>query len=341
MYTVLLSVVTLLFLWIIRGFYVPIISALILSIVFIPTHKRWMKLTRLRKSLSSLLTVFTILLFVAIPLVISGIFVFKQTQGFYQQFIQVKTTKEVELDLIDATSDLTTRLGVGLDPDYYNAKLSEGVISFTKWISDQTLAVGQNTIVFGFNAFVALYLTFVVLNNSKKIRASLIRLSPIEDGVITLLLHKIITITRAVIKGTLFVGAIQGIIGGVLFWVAGINTAVIWGFLMILLSIIPLVGSGIIWFPAGLILILSGSFWQGMLIILGGVFIISTIDNILRPKLIGRSVELPDSLILISTLGGIASFGIIGFVIGPVVAGVFFSLWEIFGEKYAVLSKKH
>ncbi|MBT7350449.1 AI-2E family transporter [candidate division WWE3 bacterium] len=116
--------------------------------------------------------------------------------------------------------------------------------------------------------------------------------------------------------------------GGLLFWILGINTALTWGFIMIILSIIPVVGAGIVWIPAGLILLASGAIWQGITMLLAGFLLIGTIDNLLRPYLIGKSTKLPESIILLSMLGGIATFGLVGFVIGPIIAGILYTLLE-------------
>jgi len=116
--------------------------------------------------------------------------------------------------------------------------------------------------------------------------------------------------------------------GGLLFWILGINTALTWGFIMTILSIIPVVGAGIVWIPAGLILLASGAIWQGITMLLAGFLLIGTIDNLLRPYLIGKSTKLPESIILLSMLGGIATFGLVGFVIGPIIAGILYTLLE-------------
>ncbi len=340
MFILLLLTVSLFFLWIIKDLYIPISGAMILSIVFYPTYKKLLVITRSRKRLASLLTVLTIIVVVAIPTFVAGSFVFKQAQIFYEEFVSAKTIEEIELDLINTAYSLKERFNLsGFNEEYYTTKLSEGVKLAIKWISDQTFSVGQNTVSFVLYIFLMIYLTFVINKNSKSLKQTIISLSPIDSNIMKLLISRIVSITRAVVKGTLFVGVIQGTIGGLLFWISGINTAAIWGFLMILLSVIPLIGPGIIWLPAGVILILAGNIFGGLVILLGGFLIISTVDNILRPLLIGRDSQLPDSVILISTLGGISSLGIIGFVIGPVIAGVLFSMWQIFGENYASFSK--
>lgn len=135
-------------------------------------------------------------------------------------------------------------------------------------------------------------------------------------------------------KGTFIIGIVQGTLGGLLFWAVGIKGAVIWGSLMTVLSIIPAVGSFLVWFPAGVILLFTGHIWQGVVVLVVGTAIISLVDNLLRPPLVGKDTEMPDVLVLLSTLGGLSLFGISGFIIGPIIAAFFLSMWNMFEEEH-------
>jgi predicted PurR-regulated permease PerM len=115
----------------------------------------------------------------------------------------------------------------------------------------------------------------------------------------------------------------------------GIRTAVFWGVLMAVLSLLPAIGAGLVWLPAAMILFAGGQLWQGVVVLLGGVFVIGLVDNLLRPIVVGRDTKTPDYLILLSTLGGLAAFGLAGFVVGPVIAAAFLVLWDMFAEEYS------
>ena len=141
--------------------------------------------------------------------------------------------------------------------------------------------------------------------------------------------------SRATIKGTLVVGLVQGALGGVLFWAVGIPAPVFWGVVMTVFSILPAVGAGLVWGPAAIILLALGEIVRGVVLIIVGTVIIGLVDNLLRPILVGRDTQMPDYLVLVSTLGGLAVFGISGFVIGPVVAAFFLVVWEMFAEEHA------
>jgi predicted PurR-regulated permease PerM len=133
-------------------------------------------------------------------------------------------------------------------------------------------------------------------------------------------------------KGTLFVAIVQGALGGLIFWILGIHAPVLWGVVMGLFSLLPAVGAAIVWLPTAIYFLATGAIWEGVVLIAFGAFVIGLVDNLLRPFLVGKDTELPDYLVLISTLGGIAMFGLNGFVIGPVIAAMFIAVWDIFSE---------
>jgi predicted PurR-regulated permease PerM len=119
-------------------------------------------------------------------------------------------------------------------------------------------------------------------------------------------------------------------LGGLIFWILGIQGPVLWGVLMAFLSLLPAVGAGLIWLPVAIYFIATGGVWQGVILIAYGVFVIGLVDNVLRPILVGKDTKMPDYVVLISTLGGMALFGLTGFVIGPVIAALFIATWDLF-----------
>lgn len=183
--------------------------------------------------------------------------------------------------------------------------------------------------------FVLFFSLFYFLIDGKRAVGYLMQLSPLRDEHEKLLFQKFISISRATLKGTMIVGLIQGFLGGVAFWIAGVPSPIIWGIFMAILSLIPMVGAGIIWFPASIILLLTGNIWEGTFILLFGVGIVSTIDNILRPKLVGRDTQMHPLLVFFATLGGLSLFGISGFLIGPIILSLFMALADIYSSEYA------
>jgi predicted PurR-regulated permease PerM len=145
-----------------------------------------------------------------------------------------------------------------------------------------------------------------------------------------LLFAKFAAVVRATVKGSFVVAAVQGALGGIAFWFLGIHGAMLWAVLMAILSLLPAVGAALVWLPVALYLLAVGQSWQGFALIAYGVIVIGLVDNVLRPVLVGKDTKMPDYVVLVSTLGGISIFGANGFVIGPVIAAMFMSAWDIF-----------
>jgi predicted PurR-regulated permease PerM len=135
---------------------------------------------------------------------------------------------------------------------------------------------------------------------------------------------------RAIVKGSIVVALVQGALGGLIFWLLGIRAPLLWAALMAVLSLLPVLGTGLVWGPVAVYFLATGAIWQGIVLIAFGVLVIGLVDNILRPILIGQDTKIPDYVVLISTLGGIAIFGANGFVIGPVIAAMFIAVWAVF-----------
>lgn len=140
---------------------------------------------------------------------------------------------------------------------------------------------------------------------------------------------KFTTVIRATVKGNFLVAGAQGAMGGLAFWMLGIQAPLLWAVVMAFLSLLPAVGAALVWAPVALYLLATGAIWKAAMLTAFGVLVIGMIDNVLRPILVGKDIKMPDYLVLISTIGGIAIFGLNGFVIGPVVAALFIALWDI------------
>ena len=180
-----------------------------------------------------------------------------------------------------------------------------------------------------------LYVLFFMLRDGAKIEERVIKILPMGNQKEQRIFRNFASVTRATIKGNFIIALIQGALGGLLFFAAGIEAALLWALLMATLSVIPAVGPALVWFPAGIILMLSGNLPQGLIVLAGGFLVISVIDNLLRPFLVGRDTQMPDVFILLSTLGGLSLFGISGFILGPIVAGFFLVMWKMFEEAYS------
>ncbi|MDH3735381.1 MAG: AI-2E family transporter, partial [Gemmatimonadota bacterium] len=156
------------------------------------------------------------------------------------------------------------------------------------------------------------------------------------------MLDKFVSVSRAMVKGTFLIGIIQGALAGVAFWIAGIPSVAFWSTIMAVLSIIPGIGAALVWVPAGIYLISVGETGAGIGVLIWCGIVVSTVDNLLRPWLVGRDTQMPDLMILLGTLGGLAVFGAAGVIVGPIVAALFITVWELYGEAFkSVLPEAH
>lgn len=193
-------------------------------------------------------------------------------------------------------------------------------------MATRALGVGQDALTATLLFALMLYLLFYFFRDGAGIVARIVRVLPLGEERRTRLLLKFTQVVRATVKGNLIVAVVQGGLLTLLFWIVGIDTALFWGVVTAVLSLLSAVGASLVWVPAGIIMLATGQLWQGVVVLIGGVLITVT-ENVLRPVVIGRDTKMPDYLILVSTLGGIMVFGLAGFVAGPVIAALFLVLW--------------
>lgn len=194
--------------------------------------------------------------------------------------------------------------------------------------------IGAGTAAFLLNLFVMLYAMFFFLRDGRKILERIFYYMPLNHDDEELVLQRFTSVTRATIKGTLVIGVIQGALAGVGFWVAGLDGAAFWGTIMAVLSIVPGIGAALIWVPAVIYLYATGQALTATLLLAWCAAVVGTVDNILRPTLVGKDAKMPDLLILVGTLGGLFLFGPIGFIVGPIVCGLFLTVWDIYGTTF-------
>lgn len=335
----LVLVTTAFFLWMVRGFLLPVFWAAVFAILFQPVSLRLTRLLGGRRGLSALLAVLTVVLVVLIPFGLLFTAVAQQALALYQRIASGGVDLRAPIDFVERSLPaLTATLArYGIDIDRVRASVENAAIAVTQYIGGQALAVGQNALMVAVLFGLMLYFLFFFFRDGERIVRALIRAIPMGDEREERLFLRFADVARATVKGTLLVAATQGAIGGVLFAAVGIEAAVFWGVVMGILSLLPAVGAALVWIPAAVILFSTGALWQGILVVVGGVFVIGLVDNLLRPILVGRQAQMPDYLVLLATLGGLSVFGLAGFVAGPVIAALFLVMWEMFADEYAPL----
>ena len=327
---------TVVLVWTIRPFLPPVFWAAVFAVLFRQIHARLLVIFRGRRAPAALFATLALVVFVVLPMALVLGALARQGLLLYQGIASGEINVQAPIDMIERSLPAVTTFleRNGVDLEQLRVSVQELAGAATRSIAGWVIDAGRNALLLVLLFGVMLYLLFFFFRDGSRIVAGVMRAVPLGDDRKQRLLRKFAQVARATVKGTLIVAGAQGALGVVLFYVAGIQTAVFWGVMMAVLSMLPAVGAGLVWLPAGIILLANGEVWQGLVVLLGGVFVISLIDNVLRPIVVGRDTKTPDYVILISTLGGIAAFGLAGFVAGPVIAALFLVIWEIFAEEY-------
>lgn len=205
----------------------------------------------------------------------------------------------------------------------------------SRWAIDNLSAATTGTLHFLLMLFIGLYALYYFLLRGSALLDRILWYLPLADADERRLVDKFRSVARATLMGTVVVGLVQGVLAGGALAIAGVPSAIFWSMLMVVLSVVPGIGTALVWAPACVWLWFSGSEVAAVVVAVFCGLIVGSVDNVLRPRLVGRDTEMPDLLILLSTLGGIGMFGAMGLVIGPVLAAVFLTLWEIYGVAFA------
>lgn len=333
-FLILLTAVSLGFLWILLPFYGAIFWGAILAIIFNPLYRRLLARFRGRPNLASFITLLIIILIVIIPVIMVTGSLIQEGAATYKRISTGQLNlgsyfEQIMNALPPSVHEVLMRFGVG-DIFSLREKLSTAIMTGSKALASQAVNVGQNTFEFLVGLALMLYLLFFLLRDGAQLARQSKQLIPLSEVHQQHLFRKFATVVRATVKGNIVVAATQGALGGMIFWFLGIQGPLLWGVVMAVLSLLPAVGAALIWLPVAVYFLVTGAIWQGTTLILFGVLVIGLVDNILRPLLVGKDTKIPDYVILISTLGGLAVFGLNGFVIGPLFAALFIACWDLF-----------
>jgi predicted PurR-regulated permease PerM len=300
-----------------------------------PIYQRFNRWFKGRRNLSSAMTLLFIFLVILLPLLgilglVAGqaVSISKTVKPWVEDRIEEPTVFTESLQSIPFYDTFETYR------DDIMEKAGEVISKLSTILFESVSSATLSTFNFFFMFFIFLYVMFFFLKDGRLILEKILYYLPLTDHDESRLLHRFTSVTRATVKGTLVIGVIQGGLAGLAFWIFGIDNALFWGTIMVVLSIIPVIGSAVIWIPAVLILAGMGHFGKAIGLALVCGLVVGSVDNVLRPRLVGKDTQMHELLILLGTLGGIAMFGIIGFIIGPIIAALFVTVWEIYGETF-------
>ncbi len=329
-----LIVVTIAFGWIIWPFYGAVFWGVVLAILFSPLYQRLLSKVGQRSNLASILTLMLCLLVVILPTTLIAISLLQEAATVFERIrsnqIDFGTYFRQAIDALPVwLVKVLDRFGFA-QLATLQEKLAASAAQGSQILAKQAVNVGQNMLDFVVSFGIMLYLLFFLLRDGKMLTARIKQAIPLSIAHKHQLFDRFTTVIRATVKGNIVVAVVQGTFGGAMFWFLGVQAALLWGALMAFLSLLPAVGAGLVWAPVAIYFLLTGAVWQGVTLILFGVFVIGLVDNVLRPVLVGKDTRMPDYMVLISTIGGMALFGLNGFVIGPVIAALFIAAWDMF-----------
>ena len=328
----LLVIFTILFGILLQPFWGAIFWACAMAIIFYPLQRRMLRSFGGRSTLAASLTLLIGFIILILP-AIAVIFAFVQEgTALYQGIEDEELDPALLLERIGNAVPLLPELlqRAGVNTSSIREMLSQSAVGVSQWVAQEALTFGRNTFSFFVRLLLMLYLTFFLLRDGQKIVIWLRRAAPLGGERTQLLFDKFVEVTRATIKGNMVVAGVQGGLGGFIFWALGVSAPVVWGVVMAILSLIPAVGAFVVWLPVAIYLYSTGDWERATILVAFGSIVIGLSDNVLRPRLVGRDTKLPDYMVLFSTLGGLALLGINGFVIGPLLAVLFVTFWNIF-----------
>jgi predicted PurR-regulated permease PerM len=335
-FAALVVVVTVAFFWLMKPYSGAILWGLVAAIVFGPLYHKLARRLGGREGLAATITLLIILALVIVPAILLGASLIQEAAALYGQLqtgrldITSIITK-FRASLPPSLAEMVAEYKL-LDTERLRTMLGTGLSSGLQSVATQALTVGQGALSFLAALGVMLYLTWFLLRDGEHLGRKVQTAIPLRSDLRDRLVGNFLRVVRAIIKGTVLVAILQGVLGGLIFAFLGIQGALLWGLVMGLFSLVPAVGTGIIWAPVAIYLLVTGSTTEGLILVFCGIFIIGMVDNLLRPILVGKDTKLPDFVVLIATVAGLELFGLGGFIIGPIIAALFIAIWEIVTE---------
>ena len=329
-FLLILGAVTLLLGDILKPFFFAIFWAVLLAAIFNPVNE-WLRRKFKNPNVSAGLALSAVLLTLILPVGLILTLLVGQLLDLYQSINKSGSSwMQTLTGFLQSVGSYPLLARFQLDHAFITDKSVELLKTLTEFLIKNLSAFTQNTVVFLVKFAVALYCLFYFFRDGKQLFESIVRHLPVDATHIHTFTSEFLVTSKAALKFTFIIGGIQGLLGGLVFYFTGISNPLVWGVLMVGLSIVPAIGNAIIWAPAGIIMLATGHVWQGIAILFFGVVVISSVDNLLRPLLLGKDIQMHPLLIFLSTLGGLAVFGFSGFVLGPVVASFFLASWKLF-----------
>ncbi|MEK7150625.1 MAG: AI-2E family transporter [Patescibacteria group bacterium] len=315
--------------WIFQPFLYALVLAMVFATVFQPLYKKVVKYTRGNRGLSALITVLAAVVLIFTPVVFLGMQVFKEAQQLYASLLE-GSGKDAVLNIFNIAQDIFQKYFPGAQEGSFNIDqyLKQGL----SWLLQHLGFVFESLARIVISSLLFLIALYYLLKDGQKLKATIISLSPLSDADDEAVSQKLGLAVSSVMKGSLLIALIQGMLTSIGFAIFGIQNVVLWGSVAAVAALIPGVGTSLVIGPAILYLFLKGDIVSGAGLTVWGIVAVGLIDNFLGPKLVGRGMKLHPLIVLLSVLGGIGFFGPIGFLLGPLVMSLFFALLDIYSS---------
>ncbi|MDB3936003.1 AI-2E family transporter [Granulosicoccus sp.] len=330
-----LVLISFLFLRLLQPFLQPIFIAALFAALFYPLFKRVLHVVGDRRVLASALTLIIVLFFIVVPLgMLLGVVtsqavdIAQSATPWIRQQIATPGQLTQTLENLPFFSVIEPYRDIALERLGTLAGFASG------WIVDAVQKATLGTVSALVSVLIMLYTMFFFLIDGDRLLYYVLYYLPLNDEDETKLLIRFTSVTRATLKGTAVIGVLQGSLAGTALYVAGIPSALFWAVAMMVLSVVPAVGTALVWIPAVIYLMVGGEFLTAFAVAVFCGVVVGTVDNLVRPKLVGNDTQLHELMIFFSTLGGLLMFGFMGFVIGPIIAALFVTIWELYGDEF-------
>ena len=332
---IVVAAISALFLGIIWRFLEAIFLAALFAAVFHPLYRKILRVVGGSRGIASITTLLIVLCFVFIPIVlIATVFIGQGAElgttflPWFQNMVSNPDFIASQLEKLPFYDQLLP----------YRAQMAErlgGVFDATSSTAVDILqSATRGTVSAVITALLVFYSFFFFLMDGDRLIKRILYYLPLDDKNESLLLNRFRSVTIATLKGTAVIGFLQGSLAGLALWFCGIPNALFLSVTMMLLSVVPGIGAALVWIPAAIYLAVNGQWFIAAGLAAFCALLVGSIDNILRPKLVGSDTQLHELMIFFSTLGGLLTFGIPGFIIGPIIAALFVTVWDIYGVEF-------
>lgn len=329
---ILLIAVSLLMVAILLPYVLSLFMAVVLAVVFYPVYKRLLKALFGQRTIAALITMGIVCLFILIPLAFILFLLFQEAKELYIYFTEGNGVLAA-MDYMGRIQGVLNKvLPDNVVPDPSFVDLQNYASRAYNWLGGHVANLFSNTLVLLGNLFVFILGLFFFLRDGNKFKDTIIKLSPLKNTYDESILHKMELAVSSIIKGSIFIALVQGLLTGVGFAFFGVPSPVLWGSIAVFTALLPSVGTAIVAIPAVLYLAFTGGIWWAIGLLLWSFFVVGSVDNLLRPFVLERGIKIHPFLIFLSVFGGISFFGPLGFIIGPIILSLLFTLVDIHSD---------